>query len=325
VQTIQLTNSLDEEDIIKIIWRKLATSRKRDPFDDDAAWVLNESRKLVVAKSDMLVSTTDSPNRMTAAQIARKSIVSCVSDFAAKGVRPSFCLVTLGLPKDKVTRSYVNGMATGFASAQRDYSLRIIGGDTNATSVDPVIDCTVIGFSDSVVQRRGAKPGDLIGVSGSFGHQAAGLLILLDKARSRDTLFKKLAIKSVLTPGARLKLGIRASRYLSSCIDSSDGLAISLYHLAESSKAKFVLDTIPISSGLEGFARENDRRSSDLALFGGEEFELVCTFEPKDQETISRMGISTIGKVHHLSQRERPTVVYRGRRIKRAGWVHFKS
>jgi thiamine-monophosphate kinase len=320
-----LTDSLDEEDIIELIWKKIGSFGKQDPFDDDAAWISNISKKFVVAKSDMLVATTDAPSQMTAAQIARKSIVSCVSDFAAKGVEPSFCLVSLGLPRKKVSRAYLNDFASGFASAQKEYRLKIIGGDTNATTSDPVIDCTIFGFSNSIVQRSGAKPGDIIGVSGSFGHQAAGFLVLLGKAKSKDSLFKKLAIDSVLNPNARLKLGIKASHFLTSCIDSSDGLAISLYHLAESSKVKFVLDRIPVSHGLEDFAVDNKMKSSDLAFFGGEEFELVCTFDPKHEEVLSRLGIRSIGSVDRLSSRERPSVVCSGKKVKRNGWVHFKS
>ena len=325
MRTIQLTGSLDEEDIIKLIWKKIGSSRKRDPFDDDAAWISNASAKLVVAKSDMLVATTDAPRQMTAAQIARKSIVSCVSDFAAKGVEPSFCLVSLGLSRKKATRKYLNGWASGFAFVQKEYGLKIIGGDTNATIADTVIDCTIFGFSNSIVQRNGAKPGQLVGVSGSFGHQAAGLLVLQGKARSKDSSFEKLAIDSVLNPRARLELGIKASRFLSSCIDSSDGLAISLYHLAESSKVKFVLDEIPVSPGLEEFSMDNKMKSLDLAFFGGEEFELVCTFDPKHEEVLARLGIRTIGKTHRLTPGEKPLVVYRGKKVKRSGWVHFRS
>ncbi|MGA2875148.1 MAG: thiamine-phosphate kinase [Nitrososphaerales archaeon] len=320
----QMTDLLDEEDIIKLIWKKIGSSRKRDPFDDDASWFSNTSEKFVVAKSDMLVETTDAPRQMSPAQIARKSIISCVSDFAAKGVEPAFCLVSLGLPRKKATRKYLNGWVSGFVSVQKEYGLKIIGGDTNATTTDPVIDCTIFGFSNSMVKRNGAKPGQLVGVSGSFGHQAAGLLVLLGKARSRESSFKKRAIDSVLNPRARLELGVKASSFLTSCTDSSDGLAISLYHLAESSRVKFVLDEIPVSPGLEEFSMDNSMKSSDLALFGGEEFELVCTFDPKHEKALSQIGIRTIGRAHRLTPGEKPSVIYSGKKVKRSGWVHFK-
>ena len=321
----RLTNSLNEEEIINLLWKKIGTSKKIDPFADDAAWIANSSKKFVVVKSDMLVAATDAPKQMTPSQMARKAVVSCVSDFAAKGVRPSFCIISLGFPGKKATRRYLLSMASGFKSAQKEYGLKIIGGDTNATSVDTVIDCTIFGLAERVVKRSSASPGDLIGVSGTFGHQAVGLLLLLGKARSKGRLFERKAVGSVLNPRAKLHLGLRASRFLSSATDSSDGLAISLFHLAESSNVNFVLDEIPTTLGVEKFASLNKLRPFDLALFGGEEFELVCTFNSRHERILSRMGIKAIGKVLSKPPMGKSSVVYKGREIERRGWVNFRS
>jgi len=315
---------LDEESIIKLLWGRFGKNSANDPFDDDAAWVLNSNKKFVVGKADMLVATTDAPVQMTPSQIARKSIVACVSDLAAKGVKPEYCLISLGLPRELATRKYVIDLARGFASAESEYRLRIIGGDTNATSRDPVIDCSIFGFANSLVLRRGAKPGDLIGVSGKFGIQQAGLLLLLNKAKSSDQSFSKAAIDSVLEPNARLDLGLRVSRYLSSCIDSSDGLAISLYHLAESSKVSFDLHDLPIHSGVSNFAKENGLVDSELVLFGGEEYELVCTYSSDHESDLKKLGVNTIGTVKE-SRNRRYQVRLNGRLVTRRGWLHFKS
>lgn len=320
-----MKNLLDEEEIIKILWTKIGPVSRRDPFDDDAAWVSNNPNRLVVAKSDMLVAATDAPSQMTPAQIARKSVVSCVSDFASKGVRPSFCLVSLGLPRRKTTREVIESIAAGFQAAQKEYSLRIIGGDTNETAADQVIDCTLLGFSRKLVKRSGARPGHCVGVSGSFGLQAAGLLLLQGKARTKDIAFSRRAIDSVLNPRARLDVGLKASKSLSSCIDSSDGLALSLYHLAESGGVGITLDKIPIASGIDNFAIDNKVSAGDLALFGGEEFELVCTFDPKYAAHLSRLGITIIGKVERLPLGESSLISYNGKKVMRRGWMHFKS
>ena len=150
---------LDEEAIIKLLWGRFGKKGVNDPFDDDAAWVLNSKKKFVVGKADMMVSTTDAPVQMTPAQIARKSIVACVSDLAAKGVKPEYCLISLGLPRELATRKYVEELGRGFASAESEYKLRIVGGDTNATSRDPVIDCSIFGFADSLVLTKRSKTG----------------------------------------------------------------------------------------------------------------------------------------------------------------------
>jgi thiamine-monophosphate kinase len=315
---------LDEETIIKILWGGFGKT-SRDPFNDDAAWLANQrGKKFLVGKADMFVAATDAPPQMNPVQMAEKSIVACVSDLAAKGVSPKSCLISLGLPRQLATKSFVTSLAKGFSQAEADYKLKIIGGDTNATSVDLVIDCSLFGFSNSLVLRRGSKPADLVGVSGKFGAQPAGILILLEKATSNQTAFEKIAIDSVLEPKARLDVGVKAARFLTSCIDSSDGLAISLYHLAESSGQDFSLDRLPIASGVEQFASENGLNYEELVLFGGEEYELVCTYPKKYELTLSKLGVKTIGVVTE-KRNEKPEVRFEGKTVPRKGWVHFKS
>lgn len=315
---------LDEESIIEILWANIGETR-RDPFDDDAAWERNQSdKRFLVSKADMFVASTDAPPQMSAAQMAKKSIVSCVSDLAAKGVCPTYCLVSLGLPKKLTTREFVASLAAGFTAAESEYGLKIIGGDTNATSQDIVIDCSIFGFANSLVLRKGARPGDLVGVSGQFGAQPAGLLILLGKAKSSNMSFEKKAVNLVLEPRARVDVGLRARRFLSSCIDSSDGLAISLYHVAESSKVSFRLEWLPVHPGVENFASENNLRADDLVLFGGEEYELICTFPEKSRSAAAKLGIEVIGTVVE-NKTSKSEVYLDSELVARKGWLHFKS
>ncbi len=318
--------TLDEESIIRILWSKLGKSAtNRDPFEDDAAWVINHSKeKFLVAKADMFVASTDAPPQMQPWQMARKSIVACISDLAAKGVHPDYCLISIGLPKHFANEDFVSSMAEGFSKAESEYGVKIIGGDTNATSSDFVIDCSISGFATSLVHRKGARTGDLVGVSGKFGAQPAGLLILLGKAKSSDKSFETLAVKSVLEPEARLDAGLSASKFLSSCIDSSDGLAISLYHLIESNEKSFDLDVLPIQTGAEQFALENGLESSELVLFGGEEYELVGTYSRENEEEVAKLGFQTIGKVIENREGE-PMLLVNGEPVARRGWIHFKS
>lgn len=315
---------LDEEAIIRTFWSKLAKGRK-DPFDDDVIWSRNLASKIIVSKTDMLVTSTDVPTRMSPAQIARKSIVSCISDFAAKGLKPTFCLVSLGLTRKMSNSSFIGGLTSGFASAQEEYGVPILGGDVNETKFDGVIDCVGVGFADQIVKRRNAKKGDLVGVSGRFGHQAAGLLILSGKAKSMNKSFQRKAVASALNPRARLDLGIKIRQYLSSSIDSSDGLAISLYHLAEASKVSLELDYLPSDDQLELFAKDNKLNVNDLILFGGEEYELVLTYPLKSRNRLSRQGIITIGRVVETRPRSKPQVRYRLKPVPRKGWTHLKG
>lgn len=318
---------LDEESIIKILWQGFRGKvSDRDPFDDDAAWVRSEpGKKFLVEKADMFVASTDAPPQMTADQMAKKSIVACVSDLAAKGVTPKYCLVSLGLPKRLASRDFVSSLASGFSKAESEYRLKIIGGDTNATDSDLVIDCSIFGFATSLVLRRDAKPGDLIGVSGKFGVQPAGLLMLLEKSKSSDGDFEKKAKMSVLEPKARLDVGLKGAKFFTSCIDSSDGLSISLYHLAESSGVDLELSRLPIDSEITRFAGENNLSGNDLALFGGEEYELVCTYPKRHEVQVSKLGIEKIGVVKERSTNGKSKVFLDGEMVERRGWLHFKS
>src|SRR5919199_2279064 len=258
---------LDEKEIISIFANKLGISDLNDVV------ILGRD---IVFKTDMLVASTDMPRTMKAWQVARKSIVSCISDLAAKGIRPHAVMISLGIPRD-CKRPYIKGLAEGFAIAANEFGIKIVGGDTNE-ACDLVIDCSMIGFAEGKVPTRsGAKPGDIVTISGRFGFPPAGLAILLRNAISASSVFRKQAIKSVLEPKPNQRFGLALARYFSSSIDSSDGLAISLYELAGQSGVDIIIDNIPAVEGLDKFAYKNGLDIYELVFHGGEEYEIVAT------------------------------------------------
>ncbi|MEW6604084.1 MAG: thiamine-phosphate kinase [Thermoproteota archaeon] len=290
---------LDEKEIISIIAGALGIG----DLDDVAV-----TGKNIVFKADMLVASTDVPPGMEAWQVARKSIVSCASDLAAKGVRPHAALISLGLPKG-CTRPYVEGLAEGFAGAAKEFGVKIIGGDTNEAN-GLVIDCSMIGFAEGKVPKRiGARPGDFVIVSGMFGLPPAGLAILMRGAKTTG-IFRKQAADSVLEPRPRQCFGIALAKYFSSSIDSSDGLAISLYELASRSKVNIVIDNIPVAKGVEQFARENGLDAHELVFHGGEEYEIVATV-PK----------AKLGQAHAAAKKAGLQLYVIGRVQKGSGYV----
>jgi thiamine-monophosphate kinase len=270
---------LTERQIVGILKRHF-DSRPKLPmgFEDDVAAFPMSRGRLVVLKTDMLVGSTDVPLGMTLRQAARKAVVATVSDFAAKGVQPRGLLVSLGLPPP-VSTSTVNQITSGLKRGTREYRCRIIGGDTSETH-DLVIDCIGFGFTKTgrILRRDGAKPGDIVAVTGDFGRTTAGLRILLGKKRPWPRKFSKL-VYSVLLPAARLETGLKLARtgFVNSSIDSSDGLAWSLHEIARLSHANIVLGTIPVAPDAKRFAEEQGLVAEELALFGGEEYELVVT------------------------------------------------
>jgi thiamine-monophosphate kinase len=313
---------LDEKQIIQIFANKLGISDLNDVALLD---------KGIVMKSDMLVASTDIPSGMEAWQAARKSIVSCVSDLAAKGVRPHAAVISLGIPDSySMLRPYIEGLAEGFAIASKEFGVKIVGGDTNEAA-ELVIDCSMIGFSTfKVPTRSGAKPGDYVIVSGPFGFAPAGLAILLQNAitvsSSNSVTFRKHAVKSVLEPYPRQSFGLALARYFSSSIDSSDGLAVSLYELASHSEGvDIIIYNIPFVEGLDEFAQENSLDKNELVFHGGEEYEIVATISPttiSQAEAAARkagVNLHVIGRVEKGSGK----VFARNRLLENRGYMHL--
>ena len=307
-------NRLNERDIIGIFARELGISDL-----DDVSRVGKNS----VLKCDMLVSSTDAPPRMKPWQIARKSVVSCASDLAAKGARPAAAMVSLGIPSTATPR-FIKGLAEGFARASKEFGIKIVGGDTNKAS-ELVIDCCMLGeIGAKMPQRGGAKEGDVVVVSGFFGLPAVGLLILLNGNRAAGDLARH-AVASVLEPVPRQEFGVTLARFFSSSIDSSDGLAISLYELARNSQVDIEIDSIPSAPGLAEFANANGIEANDLIFHGGEEYEIVATI-PRSKFRQAELAAKRakvkpypIGSVKKGSGR----VYVDGKRLDDRGYVHF--
>jgi thiamine-monophosphate kinase len=309
---------LDEREIVRIFAKKLGIG----DLDDVAA--LSPGGKIVF-KSDMLVARTDVPPGMEMWQIARKSIVSCVSDMAAKGALPWAAMISLGIPR-KHNRAYIEGLADGFAKASMEFRVRIVGGDTNEAG-DLVIDCSMVGVAGSKMPTRaGARPGDAVVVSGLFGLPPAGLAILMKNAQA-GAPFKKKAVDSVLMPKPRQRFGIELAKYFSSSIDSSDGLAISLYEIAGQSKVDIDVVEMPIAAGVEKFASQNNLDARQLVFHGGEEYEIVATIAKtklgKARAAAAKSGLDllVIGAV----KKGRGRVYAGGKLLENKGYVHFKK
>lgn len=272
---------LGEREIIKIIQSQLDIMPGMPvPFGDDVSACNLGHGRVAVLKTDMLVGLTDVPQRMNLWQAARKAVVMNVSDFAAKSVKPVAVLVSLGLPKG-LRKSAIVQIGRGLNAGAREYGAYVVGGDTGETS-DLVISLSVFGTAreGEMALRSGAKPGDIVAVTGFFGKTAAGLRILTHKARA-SLHTRGMLVESVLMPQARLKEGLALShaKAVTAAIDSSDGLAWSLHEIAGASHVGMTLDRLPVAEEAQEFARTNKLDATELALYGGEEYELVLTLK----------------------------------------------
>jgi thiamine-monophosphate kinase len=326
------TGVLGEREMIEIIQERLDPMPKMGvPFGDDVAAYDIGRGNLAILKTDMLVGKTDVPPGMTLWHAARKAVVMNISDFAAKGVKPLALLASLGLPK-KTTRKDVEEIGDGLNAGAREFDTYVIGGDTGEAP-GIIISLSAFGLAkqSNLMLRSGAQPGDIVAVTGLFGRPPAGLKILLHgfNASRRD---RKTLVDSVLMPNARLKegLALTAAKTITASIDSSDGLAWSFYEIANKSNVGFIIDKLPIAKESARFARTNKIDPVELALYGGEEYELVVTVKPKFWRTaaaaVSEVGgqLLRIGRVTRekcmllqIKGKERP--------IEPKGYEHFRT
>ena len=301
------------------------------PFGDDVAAVNLDQKQVAVLKTDMLVGKTDVPRNMSLWQAARKAIIMNVSDFASKGAQPTAVLVSLGLPRDMM-RKDIEEIARGLNAGAREYGAYIVGGDTGEAS-DLIISISLFGTAEktALMLRSGAKPGDILAVTGFFGKSASGLRLLTDNY-SLSTNLSEVLLNAVCMPKAKLKEGLALSRSgaVSASIDSSDGLAWSLYEIGKMSDVGFIVNSVPVADEVRRFAEFNHLDPLELALYGGEEYELVVTIKPKgwvDAETaVEAVGgrLLPIGKV----TKDRQVILDvdgQKRVIEARGWEHFKS
>jgi len=294
---------------------------------DDVAVVRPRKGKLVV-KVDMLVEHTDVPIGMTYRQAARKSVAMCVSDFAAKGVKPDSFMVSLGLRKG-VTQEQVEQLGLGFHDAEREWGVSLVGGDTNEAQ-ELVIDCAMVGFGERMVSRAGASAGDALVVTGPFGYPPSGLKILTGGAVSQAK-FASAAKDSVLKPTPSLGVGLALAPFLTASMDSSDGLARSIHTLARESDVGFELSSLPRAEGVEEFAQMNGLDPQSLVLDGGEEYIVVGTVRQSKmrqaREAARKAGGELIEIGRATSKKGEVLLRSGGKpvRIRDAGWTHLSS
>jgi thiamine-monophosphate kinase len=301
------------------------------PFWDDVVAISLGGGRAAVLKADMLVWETDVPKGMTPFQAARKAVVMNFSDLGAKGVRPQAFLASIGIPRGLAVEA-VEEMARGFEAGAREYGGYVVGGDTNEAR-DIIISGMAFGVAEEakLIRRGGSMPGDVLASTGLFGETAAAFKILLDGFDAPEGIRGPL-LDSVYMPRARVLEGISLaeSGSVTSSIDSSDGLAMSLYDLQRSSGVGFRLESLRASPRARAFADLHGLDPADLALYGGEEYEIVFTIRQGKIEA-ARDALKAVGcelvELGRATADRRILLVEDGaeKPVARGGYEHFKA
>jgi len=183
--------------------------------------------------------------------------------------------------------------------------------------------------ANKIIPRGGAKNGDAIITSGPFGYSSSGWKIIFGNLKA-EPKFVKRCKKNVFLPTPRLEFGLRAARYFSSSMDSSDSLSITLNDMSRLSKKRFDITKIPTEKDVEMFAKKKGVNLTDIVFCGGEEYEIVATVPAKKMQAVKRhakrldVPLFEIGRVTNGKN----VVLMDGKRerlLKRCGWVHLRS
>jgi thiamine-monophosphate kinase len=220
-------------------------------------------------------------------QVGSKALAVGLSDLAAMGATPAEAYVQLGVPEGRGDAELLE-LADGLAAIAAEHNVAIAGGDVTRAPV-LLLAVTVVGVAPSaadLVTRAGARPGDVVAVTGELGGAAAGLLLLqrpglgegLDPAVATALRERQLEPTPLLAAGRAL-----AQAGATALIDVSDGLGADAGHLAAASgvAVEIDLDRVPVQAGVEEAARGAGVDPVDLAVGGGEDYELVATIPPE--------------------------------------------
>lgn len=297
---------------------------------DDAALLETSGRVLV--STDLMVEHVDFElSYATGSDIGWKVAAINASDLAAMGGSPRHAVVTLALDASTPVE-LVDGIAQGMAEAALKWSFDLVGGDISAAS-ELSIGLTMLGtvVANEPVLRSGARPGDALCITGTLGGAAGGLIVLRaglnGDARALSLMARQLRPTARVAEGAALaRLGAAAM------IDVSDGLAVDLGHIVESSEVgcEVALDVLPVDGGLAWLTKQEGITADPtlLAVTGGEDFELLFALDEslvaRASGELAELG-TTVTRIGTVTESGR---LIGGRDLeewRRRGWEHLRE
>jgi thiamine-monophosphate kinase len=257
--------------------------------DDTAVIPINEKKALLITCDIQVEDQHFRLKHISAYQLGRRAIAVNLSDIASMGGRPTSALVSLALPPNFTLDNY-DQLFLGIKDELQKYSAFVIGGNLAQSSHQLVVDITLMGeiSSDEILTRSGAGMDDRIFVTGALGASGAGYAILEKFGNNYPADFSHL-VEAHLVPNARVETGqtIAHSGIATAMIDISDGIASDLYHICQSSDvgAELFEKKIPLPPKMAEAAKICQKSPTQLALYSGEDYELLFTINAKTPDS----------------------------------------
>jgi thiamine-monophosphate kinase len=323
---------VSENQLIERVRRRLPSKGDglREGIGDDAAVLRPKGGAEWVVTTDAFFENVHFLRKIHPAKaVGYKALARATSDIAAMGARARYFFLTLGIP-DACAGTWLDDFLDGLARAARRFGLILAGGDTTKYPA-VVASLTVVGEIDHgrAILRSGARPGDLLFVSGRLGEAELGLRLIQRKLHKQKRWAKLL--KKHFYPEPRLALGewLAAHRCATSMIDTSDGLSTDLGHICKASGVGAIVwaTKIPVVK----IPPELQRLGLDpleMALNGGEDYELLFTVPKKFSRRMPRrvagISVTVIGEI----TREKRVILLgldgRGKPLQPKGWDPFR-
>lgn len=302
--------------------------------DDSAVLAPSGRTDWVISCDAFLEGVHFLPHVHPADSAGYKSLVRATSDLAAMGATPRFFFLTLALPASR-TGTWLDAFLKGMGRAARQLGMQLAGGDTTKFA-SVAVSITVLGEAEpgSAVTRSGAKPGDLIYVSGTLGRSHLGLDLIrhgFGKRKRSATL-----LQPHLYPQIRVELGswLAKKGITSAMLDISDGLSTDLARLCQSSGVGALVESaaipaVEIPSGIAKLLPKIHLDPLRMALHGGEDYELLFTVPRSKLQALRRApGFSGLRAIGEVTQKKGLFIVSPNgvkQRLEASGWDPFRK
>jgi thiamine-monophosphate kinase len=287
------------------------------PIGDDCA-VLRLGDRTWAAASDMLVAGHHFKDWAAPEDVGYKAVAINASDVAAMGGTPRFVLTSGGAPDPETTLRCMRGVM----AACEAFGVYPLGGDTTRAGA-LTVDVAILGELDAPpVLRSGARPGDLLAVTGELGASAAGLLALESGMSGPERLVGK-----HLRPEPRVEAGSAAARLgVGAMIDLSDGLASDARHVCERSGVgcRVDLGLLPVAGDARSFLASLGHDPEVLAATGGEDYELLISAPEPVLDALAESAGVPVTRIGEVTDGADVVFVHGGEALEHlSGWDHF--
>lgn len=286
---------------------------------DDCAVIPQPGGKDLLVSTDMLIEGThfllDDINPY---RLGWKSAAVNLSDIAAMGGRPVATFLSFALP-EKIDTAWTDEFFNGYSDISKRYGCPLLGGDTTASPDGLCISVAIIGEcpSGKALLRSGAREGDKICVTGYLGDAGAGLKVILENAHRNSDAQALIAMHYMPIPRVDEGILLSSTEGVHAMMDISDGIASDLRHILDASHkgAEINVKALPLSDEMLRCCRRNGWDPVELALAGGEDYELLFTADPDARIDVKH---TVIGRVTGSGQ-----LVWAGTERDFKGYRHF--